>query len=144
MNSHLVTAGRVLVLCSLLPLIGSCQKLPTIPETHVINDPSPCNPHGVIPTTYFLYAYPNPFEGKTAIALDLPVESHVQMVVRNPTGDVVRVLINERACPGTVYGHWIGDNDKGQQVNDGVYLVTVIAGLYEASTTVRRHHQEFP
>ncbi|MBN2000693.1 leucine-rich repeat domain-containing protein [candidate division KSB1 bacterium] len=69
--------------------------------------------------------YPNPFNPVTSIQYDLKGKSHVELVIYNYRGQLVRRLIN---CPQTMGSHlvkWDGRDEEGKQVAGGVYFYKI-------------------
>ena len=71
--------------------------------------------------------HPNPFNNSTIITYKLDFPSIVKLIIYNTSGQIVRVLKNERQQEGIYKIEWNGTTTKGQVVSSGVYL-------YELST----------
>jgi len=86
-------------------------------------------PTRAIPSTYRLYQnYPNPFNPTTTLAFDLPVFSHVELVIFNILGERVRTLVSEMRPAGSYVIPWNSRDDRGQSVASGVYFARLLAG----------------
>jgi agmatine/peptidylarginine deiminase len=82
--------------------------------------------------------YPNPFNPSTTFAFELRDPDHVELVVLDPLGRLVRTLIN-RVCPaGRTEVTWQGDDDAGRAVASGTYVYRLqAAGLqYSRAATL--------
>ncbi len=72
------------------------------------------------------YSRPNPFSPQTSINFsvespeNLPVP--VKIVIYNPEGKPVRVLIDEKKLPGKYSINWDGKDDNVELLDAGVYL----------------------
>ncbi len=85
------------------------------------------------PKEYHLYDnYPNPFNPSTTIAVELPVQSKVKVVVYDLLGRVLRELADETRDAGYVEYLWDGKNDHGTMVSSGIYFCRVSAGNWHA------------
>jgi hypothetical protein len=65
---------------------------------------------------------PNPFNPATNISFDVPISSHVKLVVFDAAGRRVRTLVNQELAAGVYTHKWDGCDDKGRSVASGVYL----------------------
>ena len=74
--------------------------------------------------------YPNPFNPATTIGFDIPVASHVKMIVYNILGQKVKTLVDAVSEPGEYRVVWDGRNDSGALVGSGIYLYKFEAGEY--------------
>ncbi len=80
-----------------------------------------------LPSSYRLeMAYPNPVRSSTTIKFGLPKESDVRIEVYNIAGQRVKSLVNGRLGAGYHQVTWRGQNDNGQKVGAGVYLVRLV------------------
>lgn len=78
---------------------------------------------GVIPDEARLFQnYPNPFNPTTTISFQIPEKSLVRMIVYNPLGQVVRLLLNKELTPGEYQIMWDSTNEFGQSVPSGIYF----------------------
>ena len=69
--------------------------------------------------------YPNPFNPKTVISGQLPVASHLKLVVYDLLGREVTVLLDEYKAPGTYRVAF-----DGAGLASGVYICRMTAGNY--------------
>ncbi|MCP4723999.1 MAG: T9SS type A sorting domain-containing protein [bacterium] len=96
--------------------------------TAVEDDPEP-----IVPDDFVLKQnYPNPFNPSTTIRFDLPTYSHVNLVIYNVSGEVVRTLANENFGFGNHRIVWDGRDDLGRQVSSGIYFYRLTAGRFTA------------
>lgn len=77
----------------------------------------------VIPTSFSLAVYPNPFNSSTTIELSLARAGDVRVAVLNVLGEVVAVLTEGYASSGSMRLTWDGRNSGGAPVSTGVYFV---------------------
>jgi hypothetical protein len=77
-----------------------------------------------------LQNYPNPFNLSTTIAYNLPLHSHVTIIVYNIAGQQVATLVNEIKPAGSYNVDWDGKDQHGRTVASGVYLYELQAGEY--------------
>jgi len=69
-----------------------------------------------------LHNYPNPFYPTTSISFSLPSQSHVELIVYNIKGQVVKSLINDSFLQGEHFVTWGGKDENGNELKSGVYL----------------------
>jgi hypothetical protein len=82
-----------------------------------------------LPQKYLLYQnFPNPFNPVTEIRYELPIDSHVEIVVYDVLGRKVQVLADGLEAAGYRSVLWDGRDDLGRKVGSGVYLVRMEAG----------------
>jgi endo-1,4-beta-xylanase len=80
----------------------------------------------VQPVSYSLdQNYPNPFNPTTVISCQLPVASHVRLVVYDLLGREVKVLLDEFKAPGSYTATW-----DAHGMSSGVYYYRLTAGSY--------------
>jgi subtilisin family serine protease len=72
--------------------------------------------------------YPNPFNPVTQFSIDLTTETHVNFVVYNVAGQVVRTLVDGILPAGSHTITWDGNNQAGESLSSGVYFYRVVAG----------------
>jgi len=81
---------------------------------------------GLLPEQFALYQnYPNPFNPTTAIAFDLPQDSHVRVLIYNLLGQRIRTVANDDYAAGTHILHWDGRDETGSEVCSGVYFYVI-------------------
>jgi len=74
--------------------------------------------------------YPNPFNAKTVISYQLPVDSHVKLAVYNLLGEKVAALVDELQQAGYNSVTW-----DASDVSSGVYFYKLSSGDF---TEIRR------
>ncbi|MDZ7376860.1 MAG: T9SS type A sorting domain-containing protein, partial [candidate division KSB1 bacterium] len=70
-------------------------------------------------------AYPNPFNGQTAIQYSLARPADVSIAIYNLQGQKIRTLLSERQTAGNHTVHWNGHDELNQPVGSGVYLYRI-------------------
>ncbi|MCF7798107.1 MAG: T9SS type A sorting domain-containing protein, partial [Lentisphaeria bacterium] len=72
-------------------------------------------------------AFPNPFNPSTTLEYGLPVNAHVDFRIYDLAGRLVyqEIIVNQPA--GWYALTWHGENQLGQQVPSGVYLISLTA-----------------
>ncbi|MBN1482564.1 T9SS C-terminal target domain-containing protein [candidate division KSB1 bacterium] len=87
-----------------------------------------------IPAEYLLHQnYPNPFNPTTDIRYDVPRQSHVQLIIYDLRGRVIRRLLDETKNPGRFSIVWDGQDDSGQVMPSGVYIYSITADQYKST-----------
>jgi hypothetical protein len=95
--------------------------------------PSPDVTDGAGPLVFRLHANsPNPFATTTAIAFNLPRETHVELRVYDLAGRRVRSILGRRLGPGRHQVVWDGRDDSGRRAAHGIYLLRLEAGEQRA------------
>jgi N-acetylneuraminic acid mutarotase len=106
------------------PDIGACENSRGTPDISGITEEE-----RTAPWEFSLSQnYPNPFNPRTVISSQLPVPSHVQLVVYDLLGREVAVLVNERRAAGSY-----GDTFDASALASGVYIYRLIAGSFVSS-----------
>jgi len=74
--------------------------------------------------------YPNPFNTQTSIKYEIPIASHVKIVVSNVLGRKVKILVDKNTEAGFYTIYWDGIDDQGEHVVSGIYFYSMatIAG----------------
>jgi hypothetical protein len=81
------------------------------------------------PEKFFLAQnYPNPFNPSTTISFTLPKSEHVQIMIYDQLGRLVRKLVDEQKGTGNQSVLWDGKNDAGDPVTSGIYFCIFKAG----------------
>jgi hypothetical protein len=75
----------------------------------------------IIPKTFSIVNYPNPFNPSTKIRYSIPTASMVNLVVYNVIGEKIDELRNEIQQPGTYELNWSANNHPS-----GIYFVSII------------------
>ena len=82
-----------------------------------------------VPSEYGLEQnYPNPFNPRTVVSSQLPVASHVKLVVYDVLGREVGLLVNEGRAAGSYQ-----DSFDGSGLASGVYFYRLTAGSFVQS-----------
>jgi hypothetical protein len=82
-----------------------------------------------IPQTLLLAPnYPNPFNPGTSIYFEIPEQSNVSLVIYNLLGKEVRTLVNEEREAQPYYETWDGKDNRGRDVEAGIYFYRLKAG----------------
>lgn len=76
----------------------------------------------VVPETFRLTNYPNPFNPRTTISYRLPVDANVRLTIYNSLGQTVRVLTEGKAAAGSHSAVWDGLGDDGLPAPSGLYF----------------------
>ena len=82
---------------------------------------------------------PNPFRaatGATLIQFDLPKSQQVRLQVLDVSGRLVRSLLNGPIEPGSHTLRWDGNNERGEQVDGGVYFYVLATAREEAARQI--------
>tara|TARA_Y100000815_G_scaffold250383_1_gene253078 strand:- start:148 stop:756 length:609 start_codon:yes stop_codon:yes gene_type:complete len=78
----------------------------------------------IIPEEFGLYPnYPNPFNPVTSISYGLSEDAHVQLVIYDLMGRVVKELYNGYNASGMYTRKWHGDSQTGLKVATGMYII---------------------
>jgi len=109
------------------PLFGSGKGRPlTLAELRTENDdlmlPTPLE-KSTPARTQLGSPFPNPFNPRVEIPLDLSSSGRVMLDIYNTRGRRVHALLNEARPAGHYQIPWLGVDDRGQQVASGVYYV---------------------
>lgn len=90
---------------------------------------TPAAPLPTVPAVYALRGnYPNPFNGQTEIAFDLPGAGHVTMSVHNLLGQQVATILDESRAAGYHTVSWTARSAQGQELTTGLYFLRVNMG----------------
>ena len=73
---------------------------------------------------------PNPWASGTRIAYALPGEAQVALRIYNPTGQLVRTLVNSRESADYKRVAWDGRDESGRRVPSGIYFYRLQAGSF--------------
>jgi len=77
----------------------------------------------VIPDKFIIKQnFPNPFNPKTTISFEIPLESLVSLTIYDIQGKVVRKLVHRSRLVGSQNMVWDATNDKGLAVSAGMYF----------------------
>jgi flagellar hook assembly protein FlgD len=87
-----------------------------------------------LPTVHRLYQNsPNPFQGATRAAFDLPEAGKVTLKVFDLNGREVRVLANDWYPAGNHEVSWNARDAAGNSVAGGIYFLHMQTGTFEAT-----------
>jgi hypothetical protein len=75
--------------------------------------------------------YPNPFEHSTTITYTHTKSGHVELIIYNILGQVVKTLENAEKPAGTYKVTWEGTDDNGNTINRGIYFCRLKTGNFE-------------
>ena len=77
----------------------------------------------VIPDKFIIKQnFPNPFNPKTTISFEIPLEGLVSLTIYDIQGKVVRKLVHRSRLVGSQNMVWDATNDKGLAVSAGMYF----------------------
>jgi hypothetical protein len=77
--------------------------------------------------------YPNPFNSQTNIQFEIPISSKIRVDIFNILGQKVRTLLDDQKTPGYYSINWNGENDFGEAVNSGIYLLKLSSEKYSSA-----------
>lgn len=83
-----------------------------------------------------IQSYPNPFGVKTTVEYRVAETSNVTISVYDMTGKKIKELVNGKQTPGDYTICWLGDDDKNNPVQNGIYLFKVSIGQQIKSLAV--------
>ncbi len=78
---------------------------------------------GVPSYDWSLSNFPNPFNPSTTVSFSLKRDSEVRLDIYDVRGRKVRTLTDERYTAGLHHIIWDGQNDDGNEISSGVYLL---------------------
>ncbi|MCL4305798.1 carboxypeptidase regulatory-like domain-containing protein [bacterium] len=108
--SHNGISGRI-VISVVLDLAMSAEEESALPEQFALRG-----------------NYPNPFNGQTEIAFDLPTASPVNLTVHNLLGQEVVTILNETRTAGYHSVKWTAQAANGTALPTGLYFLRLNAG----------------
>lgn len=76
---------------------------------------------------------PNPFTGSTRLDFQIPSEAETKLIIYDVGGALIRTLIDSKLEPGFHSAEWDGCDDSGRQVESGIYLYKLYAGVYSVT-----------
>ncbi|MCF7823416.1 MAG: T9SS type A sorting domain-containing protein [Candidatus Marinimicrobia bacterium] len=82
----------------------------------------------ILPDTYAIHNYPNPFNPSTNIRFSIPEANTVQLLIYNQLGQLVATLVDESLNAGEYEIAWRGMDSRGMQLASGLYFYRLIAG----------------
>ncbi|MCP4545571.1 MAG: aminotransferase class I/II-fold pyridoxal phosphate-dependent enzyme [bacterium] len=90
----------------------------------------------VIPAFALVSTYPNPFNGRCSIRIDIPDREPTRLILYDLKGRRVRTLINGRLDPGRHDLIWDGRDHQGHAVASGTYVVNLTQGEFATSRKI--------
>jgi hypothetical protein len=66
--------------------------------------------------------FPNPFNAATSFVYSIKSEAHVEIVIYDIRGRIVKTLINEIIRPGHYTATWDGADSNGNPMPSGIYF----------------------
>lgn len=89
------------------------------------------------PVNYLLKSpYPNPFNPVTQINFEVPKQSFLTVSVYNLNGELVDVLTEEEYSPGRYQLNWNAENQLGQFVSTGMYIIRLSSGSFNQTKKI--------
>ena len=86
----------------------------------------------IIPKTIELEQnFPNPFNNNTRIQYQIGAPVHVQLLIYDSRGSLVKTLVNEKQTIGKFEVNWDGRNDNGEGIASGIYFVQIKTGKFQ-------------
>ena len=79
-----------------------------------------------VPAAIELQCYPNPFNPELTISFNLEEQKEVKLDIFNIKGQKVKSLASETYRPENYNVIWKGDNEMGQKVSSGIYLIRLV------------------
>jgi hypothetical protein len=76
-------------------------------------------------STFYIMAYPNPFNPNVSITIYLKASSVLKVTIFNILGEKVKTMFNNYLNNGTHSFEWDGRNDSNQYLPSGSYIVVV-------------------
>ncbi len=78
--------------------------------------------------------YPNPFNGRTTLAFQVPAREKVQLTIFNIRGEMVSQLLNTELAAGGYHIIWDGTDQNAETVSAGIYFAILRVGSKEDQT----------
>ena len=91
---------------------------------------SPVNNQSNESVLYTLTNYPNPVFQSTNITYSVPQPGKVSLKIYDVMGRPIKTLVNGERAPGTYNIQWNANDEKGNAVPAGIYLLRILAGNY--------------
>jgi len=106
--------------------LGACSSAPgTLSNrSFVVNETIQIKP------TYQLKNFPNPFSQFTTITYSAPQPGKVSLKIYDVMGRQIKTLVNNEVAAGTYNIHWNVNDEKGNAVPAGIYLLRLNTGGY--------------
>jgi uncharacterized repeat protein (TIGR02543 family) len=90
----------------------------------------------VLLSVALLRPHPNPFNPTTEVGFTLDRARRVDLAVYDLAGRRVRTLVGGHFEAGYHHLTWNGENDRGQRISSGVYLVRMVSGDFHSTRKV--------
>jgi len=88
----------------------------------------------LLPGSFSIGNYPNPFNPQTTIRFQLPAEDRLSLQITDLRGRVIRTLVSDQPFgAGTHRIIWNGRDEAGLDAPSGVYFYRVIGAQYKAA-----------
>lgn len=84
----------------------------------------------VLPTSFSISNYPNPFNPSTRISYSVPQTGHVTITVYDLLGRTVSTLVNGVVGTGNYTIDWYAKDGQGNDVPSGVYFARIQSGQF--------------
>ncbi|RMH73087.1 MAG: T9SS C-terminal target domain-containing protein, partial [Gemmatimonadetes bacterium] len=88
----------------------------------------------LIPESYSLSNYPNPFNPKTTIQYELPQKSLISLKIYDVSGRLVKILIEGEKKAGIHTVLWDGKNEYNQDMTSGIYFCRLESTIFSGET----------
>ena len=111
------------------PVNGDCS--------YVKDGPTSLNPPDFLQLGHIQIA-PNPFGSYTQINFEAPASGEIQILIFNMLGQPVRTLMQAFIAEGPQSIQWDGQDNLGQRLPSGNYLVNITAKKYSGSFKITR------
>ncbi len=89
---------------------------------------------GIPAATRLMPAWPNPFNPATSIPFELSAGGHVEIMIYDISGRLIRTLCGRDLEAGAHSTTWDGRDGAGRQVSSGVYFCRLKTGIYTATS----------
>lgn len=80
-----------------------------------------------------LSCYPNPFTEQTNIEFKLYQECNANLGIYSLNGNKIKTLTDNKLKAGEHKTIWDGTDEKGKEVNTGIYIIRLVAGMHTFS-----------
>lgn len=103
-------------------------------DARLTPEPTAVDEDATVPPNEFNLAqnFPNPFNPETEIHFELPRQAPIKIVIVDPLGRVVAILVEEMLAAGEYYVRWNGRDDRGFFMASGIYFVKMISEKFSA------------
>ncbi|MFQ5707435.1 MAG: FlgD immunoglobulin-like domain containing protein, partial [bacterium] len=110
---------------------GNMQQVTGIVESQRVKNIAVLDELQGLPREYLLHQnYPNPFNPSTQVVFELPKQAEVRLEIYNIRGQKVRTLIHGVKKAGVHNVQWNGQNDFGEPVASGIYMIRIQANQF--------------